>query len=103
VTLLAAAQLLYSLQAMAGSSLPFGDVPERRVLAISADYGPTPFAPARSESNGTTTQAAANWAAPDSSLGLVVLPSEIVPIVTAWEIPRSGFPPGFERPPKSSF
>jgi hypothetical protein len=101
--MVAAAQLLCSMQALAGSDLPFGEVPERHVLAISADYGPTPFAPARSESNGTTAQSASNWAAPDSLIESIALPSEIVPILTAWEIPRAGFPPGVERPPKSSF
>lgn len=69
---------------------------------ITADFGPPPLAPARSDSGSSTASAASIWAAPGSAIELLPLPVEAAPFVAADDVPRKGFPRGVDRPPKSS-
>jgi hypothetical protein len=95
------AQLLCTAQAMAGDFDPFGGEPAGQERSFAADFGPTPFIPARS--GESTSVVASNWAATSSSIEILPLPVEIPPVITTFETPRSGYSRGVERPPKSSF
>jgi hypothetical protein len=70
---------------------------------ITADDGPTPLIPARSDSGSSTAPAMSTWAAPGSPTELLPLPVEAATFIATREVPRAGFPAGVERPPKNSY
>jgi hypothetical protein len=100
---LALAQLFFSAQASAGDSDPFECAPAEQAHTITADFGPNPLIPARSDSGSSAATAASPWAATNDPVELLPLPTEAAPFIMAHDIPRAGYPPGVERPPRSSF
>ena len=69
---------------------------------ITADFGPPPLTPARSDNGSSTVLAASTWATAGSAIELLPLPVENVHFIVNRDAPRAGFPPGVDRPPKSS-
>jgi len=97
---IAVVQIFCAVQAAAGDRDPFESAPAGDGQTISADFGPNPLTPARSDSGSST--ATSSWGATSDPVEMLPLAAETAPFITAHDIPRAGYPHGVERPPKSS-